>query len=288
MTAASLGKLGTAMVEVTASTTKLNAGFARAKAQAGVAGKQVGQQFSKQFSGQMVTAERALKGLLGSLAVNEVRKFADAWTDASNKIKVASQVSGVQADQLRNIADAAIRTRTELSAYIDIYSRLLRNAGKLEATQYGVARAAETVAKAFKAGGASATEASAGILQLGQALSAGLLQGDELRSIRENAPLIAQAIADEMGTTVGELKKLGAEGKITGDILYKALISASDGIDAAFAQSIPTIADSFNNLRTAVIRFVGDVDDVVGGSEAVAKALTALEKPARPVFRRFC
>jgi tape measure domain-containing protein len=76
---------------------------------------------------------------------------------------------------------------------------------------------------AVRNSGATAQESSAALIQLKQALASGVLQGEELRSIREQAPLVAQAIAAEMGVTIGELKKLGAEGKITTDIVLNAL-----------------------------------------------------------------
>jgi tape measure domain-containing protein len=76
---------------------------------------------------------------------------------------------------------------------------------------------------AVRNSGATAQESSAALIQLKQALASGVLQGEELRSIREQAPLVAQAIAAEMGVTIGELKELGAEGKITTDIVLNAL-----------------------------------------------------------------
>lgn len=100
---------------------------------------------------------------------------------------------------------------------------------------------------AARASGSTAAEASAALLQLKQALGSGVLQGDELRSIREQAPAAAQAIAKEMGVSVGELKKLGSEGKITTDIVLRALARLKgeklDQLKAQFDTSTQAIKD---------------------------------------------
>lgn len=88
--------------------------------------------------------------------------------------------------------------------------------------------------KAFKVSGADATEATSAMYQLTQAMAAGKFQGDEFRSVMNNAPMVAQAIAKHMNVSVGELKKLGAEGKITADIIKNALFSAGDDINAKY------------------------------------------------------
>ena len=104
---------------------------------------------------------------------------------------------------------------------------------------------------AARVSGATSTEASAALLQLKQALGSGVLQGDELRSIREQAPLVGQAIAKEMGVTVGELKKLGSEGKITTDIVLKALASLKDTELGKLNQQFDTGAQAIKDFQVA-------------------------------------
>ncbi len=139
--------------------------------------------------------------------------------------------------------------------------------------QEEVARAVEITNKAFKAGGAAVSEQNNAILQLSQSLGSGILQGDELRSVRENAPLVAQAIADEFDTTIAGLKKLGEQGELTTDRVFKAIIDGGADIDAQFAVTLPTIADGFTNLQTALIQFVGKGNEASGVSLAIGAAL---------------
>jgi len=92
-----------------------------------------------------------------------------------------------------------------------------------------------------------------------------------LRSVRENAPLIAEAIADQFGVTIGQLKQIGAEGKITSDIVFDAILNDAQKIEAQFAVTTPTISDSFTILRNKGAEFVSTMNESVGASEALSK-----------------
>ena len=229
-----------------------------------------GQNMARSMSGAASNINRAIAGIAVAAAIREVQQYADAWTEAKNKLAAAGvpmeQVNGRQ----RELVRLANETRSGLTQTVDLYAKLTRATEALGANQDQVARATETVNKGFKAGGAAASEQAAGILQLGQALSSGLLQGDELRSLRENAPLIAQAIAAEFQTTVGGLKTLGAEGKLTADRVFAAILAGSAAIDAQFARTTPTIADSFTVLRNEATQFIGELDRATGASATLA------------------
>ena len=108
--------------------------------------------------------------------------------------------------------------------------------------------------KAFKVSGADAMEATSAMYQLTQAMAAGKLQGDEFRSVMENAPMVAQAIAKYMNVSVGELKELGAKGKITADIIKNALFSAGDDINAKFKTLPLTWLDIWTQAKNFALR----------------------------------
>ena len=104
--------------------------------------------------------------------------------------------------------------------------------------------------KAFKVSGTGAQESSSAMYQMTQALAAGKLQGDEFRSVMENAPMVMQALSKYLKVSVGELKKMGAEGKITADILKNAVMSAGDEINAKF-QTLPmTWGDIWTQMKS--------------------------------------
>ena len=112
----------------------------------------------------------------------------------------------------------------------------------------------EQMNKQFKLGGASVQEQKAAMQQLTQALAAGVLQGDEFRSVMENAPMLAQAIAKHIGVSTGELKKLSSEGKITADIIKNSVFASAVETDAAFASLPLTLGDVGNQIQSSFVR----------------------------------
>ncbi|MFO1099036.1 MAG: tape measure protein [Xanthobacteraceae bacterium] len=236
------------------------------------------------FSKSATTIERAASAAnaailrmgtaLGTaLSVREIAQAADAWQSYQNKLAGLGVPTDKVADTLNRLVEVALRTRTDLGATVDLFAKLT-----LVSEQYGLRadqaqRITETVSKSLKVAGASASEAASTITQLSQALASGTLQGDELRSLRENAPLLLKAIAKELGTTTGALKTMGSEGKLTSDLLIKALLKASTEIDAAFKKTNPTLADGFVNLQTTFTQLVGEFDRGSGLSRQLATAL---------------
>jgi len=209
-------------------------------------------------------------------AIRETVRLSDAWTEASNKIKAAEVSFGGSLGSVSDINKIANETRTALEPTVELYSRFARAGGLLGKSQQDVAKATEVANKAFKAGGAAVSEQRAAILQLSQGLQSGLLAGDELRSIRENAPLLAQAIADEMGVTIGQLKKLGSEGKITSDIVFNAIVNGAKKIEDQFNVTTPTISDSFTIMRNKAAEFISELNASSGAAENLSKFIVAV------------
>lgn len=202
------------------------------------------------------------------LAVRETVEYADAWTTARNRLAAAGVATEDLARQQARLVDLSIETRTDFEATVDLYARLQRASANLSASQQDIERATRITNQAFKAGGAAASEQRSAILQLGQALGSGVLQGDELRSLRENAPLLAKAIADEFDTTVAGLKKLGEQGELTSERVFNAILNGGAGIEAQFARTDATVSDVLTNLGTRLTAFVGALDRAIGGSSA--------------------
>jgi len=238
----------------------------------------------KSFAGMGNRISSSLDGALRStvalagtaLSVREVAAYADAWTEAGNKIGAAATSAGVQARSLNELKDGANGARTAFSDYVDLYARLIRSASGVAQSEQEIATATDIVSKAFKAGGASAQEQAAGILQLGQALGSGVLQGDELRSLRENAPILAKAIADEFKVSISGLKQLGAEGKLTSDRVFKAILNAQKPIEAQFKATNSTIADAMTRINNEFTAYIGNADASAGASGKLVEALNYL------------
>lgn len=223
-----------------------------------------------------VTSMLAALGL--GVGAREIVQFTDAFTLMQNKLVATGTDIGDVNVKMDELADVAIRSRSAFQSTVALYSKLSLAAKELALSQGEVARITETVQKALQTGGASSSEAASATLQLAQGIASGTLQGDELRAIRENSRVLAQAIADEFGVTVGQLKALGAEGKITSDRVARALLGASDAVDAAFGKTQVTIAQAFENLYTELQRFIGNDATFQNSTRGIAEAITALSE----------
>jgi len=236
---------------------------------------------SKSFS----TLQSVVKGSLGLLvaggigeAIGSVRQYADAWTGMTNKLKSGGLDIAQAAIAQQKIIDIASSSRSTLSEVGNLYGRIAFATENLGTSQSDVSKMTETLSKAFKLSGKTALEAQSAVTQFTQALSSGVLQGDELRSLRENAPEIARAIADSFGVTVGALKELGAEGKLTADKIVPAILDASEKIDARFATTRKTFEDYgiaiSNYFQTAIgsmQEFLQQSDEMVAADANVKK-----------------
>jgi len=118
---------------------------------------------------------------------------------------------------------------------------------------------AEQMNKQFKIGGASIEEQTAGMYQLTQAMASGKLQGDEFHSIKETAPLLAQAISDFTGKSMGDLQKMSSKGEITADIIKKSLFSAADEANAKFETLPKTIGDVGTKIQNNAVKIFAPI-----------------------------
>ena len=111
----------------------------------------------------------------------------------------------------------------------------------------------ELIAKSFKVGGATTSEQTSGMYQLTQAMASGRLQGDEFRSIMENAPLLAQAISKYTGKSIGDLKDMSKDGLITSDVIKNAVFAMSDEINTKFNSIPQTFGDVVNKIKNNAV-----------------------------------
>jgi len=217
-----------------------------------------------------------LKGALGGLAaafgIREIVQFGDSIANLQNKLRTISRDSGDVQRQFAAITAIANSSRSSLGAVGDLYFKIARAAQDLGVSQRDAATITDTVAKSLQLSGASASEASSAITQLGQALGSGLLRGEELNAILESAPVLATMLAKELGVTVGQLRKLGSEGKLTGDIVAQAFIRANAAVNEQFGKTIPTVSQQLTRLQTSLATLFVNV----GGGEALGSLATAV------------
>lgn len=232
--------------------------------------------------GGSLGAVRSLLGPLGALTglftAAAVVKAADDYTTLQNKLRLVTDSTVELNTVYAELFALSQRTRSGLEGTTDLYSKIARNAEQYGLSQREVLGITEDVAKAIKISGSSAGEAQAAILQFGQALASGSLRGDELRSVLENSPRLARAVADGLGVTIGELRKLGEEGKLEAEKVIGALRSQSGVLAAEFAKVTPTVSEGIVLVKNSLVDMVGELDSATGFSASLGGALQGLSK----------
>lgn len=195
------------------------------------------------------------------LAANAVKdvavaaaQTADQLTSIRSRINLINDGSQTTAEIMEKIYSAATRSRDSYIDIADSVAKMNMLAKDAFSSNDEAIYFVEQLNKQFKISGAGIQEASAAMYQLTQAMASGKLQGDEFRSIMENAPLLAQSIAKEMGMSVGQLKEMSSQGLITADIIKSALFNAAEETDARFGEIPMTFAEVGQSVQNQLIQ----------------------------------
>lgn len=168
----------------------------------------------------------------------------------------------------------SLQTGVAVRESVDAFARFSIAAREIGATSDQVATLVGGLQRIAIASGASQQEIASSTQQLAQALASGTLQGDELRSILEGLPTLAQALARELGVSIGELRKLGSEGKLTADTVFPALLRAVERLNGEFERAPFSVGRAFGQLTAATDQFLARLDQAIGLSNALARALS--------------
>lgn len=211
-------------------------------------------------------------------SIREIGRLADAFTNAQNRIRLVTKDTAQLNAVTAELFEIAKQTRVGFVETAQIYSRTALATKNLGLTQRETLAFTKSLNQAVILSGASAQEANAGLIQLSQGLASGTLRGDELRSVLEQLPKVADVIAQQMGITRGELRLLGAEGKISAQTVIDAFASAADSLERDFGNTVPTIGQAFTVLRTGVIEFIAVIDKATGFSSTLAQSIIFLSE----------
>ncbi|MDH2476238.1 tape measure protein [Acinetobacter baumannii] len=223
------------------------------------------------------TAIKSLAGYMaGLITINAAINNMDTYTGLQNRLKLVTNNQAELNKATEDTFQIAQKTYSAWDSVLQVYQRFSDNAKTLNLTMDDTARLTETVSKAVAISGASAEAADAALVQFGQALASGTLRGEELNSVMEQTPALAKAIAQGMGITVGQLRSVAAEGKITSKEIVKALKNAQDDVDALFAKTDITIGQSLTLLNNEIIKFVGEAGKGSGAAQVLAGSVQTL------------
>jgi len=194
---------------------------------------------------------------LAATAVKDIAaaatQTADQLTSVRARINLINDGTQTTAEIMDKVFDAAQRSRGSYVDMADSVAKLNMLAKDAFSSNDEAIMFVEQLNKQFKVSGASIEESSAAMYQLTQAMAAGKLQGDEFHSIMENAPMLAQSIAQEMGLTVGQLKDMSSQGLITADIIKEALFNSAEETNAKFAEIPMTFAEMGQSIQNEML-----------------------------------
>ena len=205
-------------------------------------------------AGSLASRLKALAaGYLGLRGVQALGSLSDTWTQTTARLDRMNDGRQTTPEAQDMIFHAAQRSRGDYQDTADMVSKL----GTLAPDAFGstaeVVAFAEQINKQFALAGTSAQGAQAAMLQLTQAMSSGVLRGEELNSVLEQAPTITQAIAKYMGVTIGELRELASEGQVTAQVVKAALFAAAEETNAAFEAVPLTFSQGWNMVKNEAL-----------------------------------
>lgn len=234
---------------------------------------QTAKKTSASFSSLGSGINAAFAGISAGAVVRQMVLMADSFTNLTARLGLVvagtQNLNAVQED-LFNISQ---QTRNPLEATTDLYTRLARSTQHLGTSQGALLSVTNSISKALTISGGSVQSTSAAMVQLAQGLQSGQLRGQELNSVLEQTPRVAQAIADGLGMTIGQLRKYAEEGKLTADAVIGALLSQREVLDREFARLPATVGQAFINVANSTQMFVGKVDQATGASNSLAKTI---------------
>lgn len=214
------------------------------------------QEGTNQADALMDTIKGAVAAYLSIQSIGKALNISDELIQTQSRLNMMND--GLQTtEELTNMVYAAAEdARGSFSEMASVVARFGNNAKDAFGSSAEVVAFADLIQKQMTIAGASTAEASAAMLQLSQGLGSGVLRGDELNSIFEQAPNLIQNIADYLDVPIGQIREMASEGELTADIVKSAIFSATDEINANFEQMPMTWGQVWQSMQnTAIIAF---------------------------------
>ncbi|MBN9411338.1 MAG: tape measure protein [Burkholderiales bacterium] len=212
--------------------------------------------------------------------IKDVADTADEFRNLEARVKLATGEGGGFAESFKGVQQVALDTHSALEGTATLFARITKageEAGMASlAAQQQALQLTQTINQATQLSGGSAESARAALTQLIQGFQSGVLRGEEFNSVMEQAPRLAQALANGLGVTTGELRNLAQQGALTTDVVIKALRGQADVVAGEFQKLPPTVGRALQDLSTQWTLYVGQADKGLLSSANVAKVINAL------------
>lgn len=224
------------------------------------------------------TLSRVAKAVTAAISFREVLSYADAWTTLNNKLANAVRANETLADVTERVFQITQDTRSSLNGTATLYARLERATRSYNTSADDLAKLTTIINQGFVVSGATAQEAEGAIVQLSQGLASGVLRGQEYNSVAEQGSRLSIALADSLGVSIGQLRAMAAQGKLTTDVVVKGLLSQGDAIGREFAKTTMTIGQASQIASNNITKFIGTSTTVRTGVMVFNDAIITLSE----------
>lgn len=224
------------------------------------------------------TLSRVATAVTAALSFREVMSYADAWTTLNNKLANAVRTNETLADVTERVFQITQDTRSSLNGTATLYARLERATRSYNTSAGDLAKLTTIINQGFVVSGATAQEAEGAIVQLSQGLASGVLRGQEYNSVAEQGSRLSIALADSLGVSIGQLRAMAAQGKLTTDVVVKGLLSQGDAIGREFAKTTMTIGQASQIAGNNITKFIGSSTTVKTGVMVFNDAIITLSE----------
>lgn len=218
----------------------------------------------------------ALAFLGVTLSLGNIIRMVDEWKVVNGQVALTTKNQQESLMVQKELYRMAIDTRQAYASTATLYASVARNSSELGKSAEDVLGFTEDVSRAMMIGGGSAASQQAALIQLGQALGSGVLRGDELNSIMEQAPRLAKAIAEGMGTTIGQLRVLGKEGKLTAIDVFDAIRKSSEKLKREMGKIPWTVDQAGVRVSNALGNLFSKLEKKTGVVSSIAKGFASI------------
>lgn len=202
------------------------------------------------------TIKRAVAAYVSIQSVGKALNISDELVQTTSRLNMMNDGVQTTAELVNMVYAAAQDARGSFSQMADVVARFGNNAKDAFSSSEEVVAFADLIQKQMTIAGASTQEAANAELQLSQALGSGVLRGDELNSIFEQAPNLIQNIADYLDVPIGKIREMAADGELSADVVKAAIFSAADDINSKFNEMPMTWGQIWQSMQnTALIAF---------------------------------
>jgi len=226
----------------------------------------------------MSTLGKIVTAIAFGAVVRELVQMADAYSTLQSRLRLVTSSQSELDFTTKALFKTAQDARVSFTEMGNLYGKMATAAKDAGISQNQLLQVTKTISQAMTISGGSASSMNAALIQLTQGLASGTLRGEELNSVMEQTPRLAQAIAQGMGVSIGKLRELGKEGQLTSEAVLNALTKVAPQIEKEFGQMVPTISSAFTVLNNSLTNTVGEMDKATGASKTIAEAIIGISK----------